>query len=50
MLYDECFLLSDNNTRMYTHLRKGLDSSFSTVSIDTHFDLFNIFSEKNIHE
>jgi hypothetical protein len=24
--------------------------SFSTVSVDTHFGLFNIFNEKNLHE
>ena len=50
MIFDECFLISDNNTKLFTQQRKYLDISFSTVSTETHFSLFNIFNEKNLHE
>ena len=44
LVYDECFMISDNNTRLFTQLRRGLDESMATVSVDTHFGLFNIFN------
>lgn len=50
MVFDECFLISDNNTKLFTKQRKLQDVSFSTVSVETHFGLFNIFNEKNLHE
>jgi DNA helicase INO80 len=50
LIYDECFLISDDNTRLFTKYNKGMDVSLSTVSVDTHFKLFNIFSEQNIHD
>ena len=50
MVYDECFLVSDNNTNLFSKQRKNVDISLSTVSVETHFNLFNIFNEKNLHE
>lgn len=49
-VYDECFFPTDNNTRLFTKFAKGLDQSMTTVSIDTHFSLFNIFNPANLHE
>ena len=45
MVYDECFLLTDNNNALFSQQRKYLDPSLATVSVDTHFSLFNIFNE-----
>lgn len=50
MIFDECFLISDNNTRLFTKQRKNVDVSFSTVSVKTHFSLFNLFNEKNLND
>jgi hypothetical protein len=50
MIFDECFLISDNNTNLFSQQRKGLDVSMSTISVDNHFKLFNIFNEKNLHD
>lgn len=50
MVYDDCFLLSDNNTSLFRKERFFQDSAFATVSVKTHFDLFNIFNEANMHE
>ena len=50
LVYDECFLPTDNMTRLYTHIRRDCDPAFSTVSAQTHFALFNIFTEKQISE
>lgn len=50
MVYDECFLVSDNNTNTFTQQRKGIDVSMSSISVDNHFKFFNIFNEKNLHD
>ena len=50
MVYDECFLVSDNNTNTFTQQRKGIDVSMSSISVETHFKLFNIFNERSLHE
>lgn len=50
MVYDECFLISDNNSNLFSKQRKNVDVSLSSVSVETHFSLFNIFNEKNLHE
>ena len=50
LVFDECFLISDNANRTFTKLRKNLDISFSSVSAKTHFDLFNIFNPSYITE
>jgi hypothetical protein len=49
MIYDECFLVSDNNTKVFSKLKKGLDVSFSNVSVENHFQFFNIFNELNLY-
>ena len=36
LIFDECFLLNDNNTGVFRKERKGVDQSFSYVSIETH--------------
>jgi len=48
-VYDECFFITDNNTRLFTKYAKGLDESMATVSTKTHFSLFNIFNSENLH-
>ena len=50
MVFDECFLVSDNNSRLYSTQRKFRDVAFNQVSVENHFSLFNIFNEKNLHE
>jgi len=49
MIFDECFLLSDNNTKLFSQKRKYLDECFTTVSVNTHFSFFNIFNEQNLY-
>lgn len=43
LIYDECFNISDNNTRLFKKIT-GYE-----VHVETHFDLFNIFTAKYIH-
>ena len=50
MMFDECFFVSDNNTRLWTKFGKGIDVSMTQVSVENHFKLFNIFNEKNLHD
>lgn len=50
MVFDECFLVSDNNSGLFSIQRKFKDVAFSQVSVETHFSLFNIFNEQNLHE
>ena len=49
LLYDECFLISDNNTTLFKKLIKGEDSAFCEVGIETHMKFFNIFNTYNMH-
>jgi uncharacterized pyridoxamine 5'-phosphate oxidase family protein len=50
IVFDECFLVSDNNTRLFRKLIKGEDIAFCQVGLDTHMKLFNIFNTVNLHE
>ena len=50
MIYDECFLISDNNTALFRRERKGVDASMTTVSVENHYRFFNIFNESNMYE
>lgn len=50
MIFDECCLVSDNNTQLFTQHRKFLDPSMATISADIHFKLFNIFNPANLHQ
>jgi hypothetical protein len=49
MIYDECFFAGDNHIKLFTQIRKGVDISFSTVSVQTHFKFFNIFNEEYLY-
>lgn len=49
MVYDECFIHSDNMTKLFTKLRKGLDIVYSEVGLETHMRFFNIFNTLNLH-
>lgn len=49
MIFDECCIVTDNNTQLFTQHRKFLDPSMATVSADVHFKLFNIFNQANLH-
>lgn len=50
MVYDDCFLLNDNNAGLFRKQQLYKDSAFATVSVKTHFDLFNIFNEAYMYE
>lgn len=50
IIYDECYLPTDNMTRTFTQFRRGHDPAWASVSAKTHFDLFNIFTEKDIYD
>jgi len=43
LIYDECFLLSDNNTRLFKKLGR-FDNCFSELSLENHMRFFNIFN------
>ena len=48
IVYDECFIPSDNNTRLYKKLQKGVDISLCEVGIETHMCFFNILNPENL--
>lgn len=48
LVFDECFLISDNNTHQFTKLRKNLDISLCEVSYETNQRFFNIFNTLNL--
>ena len=50
MVFDELFLVSDNQTDTFKKLIPNEDVAFANVSCKTHFDLFNIFNAAYIHE
>jgi len=50
LIFDECWLISDNNRHTFTQVRKHVDISMSSIAIDTHYSLFNIFNAKNLHD
>jgi len=49
LLFDECFLVSDNNTATKKLIRRNRDNSLANISIDTHLKFFNIFNTENLH-
>lgn len=49
LIYDECFLVSDNNTATQKLVRAGVDESMQRISITNHFKFFNIFHTENLH-
>ena len=50
LIFDECFMINTNNTHLFTKLVKGRDNAISTVSVQTHFELFNLFNEYYLHQ
>jgi hypothetical protein len=49
LLYDECFMVSDNNTRLFKKLGP-YDEAFSELSLENHMRFFNIFNTKNLYQ
>lgn len=43
LVYDECFMVTDNQTRLFRKVGR-IDDSMSTVSVSTHMAFFNIFN------
>ena len=50
IVYDECYLPTDNMMRTFTRFRRNHDPAWASVSAKTHFDLFNIFTEKDVYD
>jgi len=50
LVFDECFITSDNRAQTFTKLIPNEDVAFSQVSSEVHFALFNIFNASYIHE
>ena len=50
LIYDECFLVSDNNTRTFTKFTKYEDPALAHLSVENHLRFFNIFNESYLHE
>lgn len=50
LVFDECFIVSDNRSQTFTKLIKNEDIAFSQIGAKIHFDLFNIFNAHNIHQ
>jgi hypothetical protein len=48
LVYDECFLISDNNTRLFKKLGP-YDEAFSELSLENHMRFFNIFNTLNLY-
>lgn len=49
LIYDECFMLSDNNTKMFRKLGH-FDACFSELSLENHMRFFNIFNTLNLYQ
>jgi hypothetical protein len=49
LIYDECFILSDNNTKLFKKLGH-FDNCFSEISFENHMRFFNIFNTLNLFE
>jgi SNF2 family DNA or RNA helicase len=48
IIFDECFLITDNMTQLFRRVRKNVDNSFVEVGFDTHMRFFNIFNALNM--
>ena len=48
LMFDECFMVSDNNVRTYRKLGH-FDESFSHFSIENHMRFFNIFNTISLY-
>ena len=47
LIYDECFFITDNQTRLFRKIGK-FDDSMAEVSVDTHMKFFNIFNTESL--
>jgi hypothetical protein len=50
LVFDECFITTDNRTQTFKKLIRKEDVAFSQVSSEVHFAFFNIFNARYIHE
>lgn len=48
LIYDECFLISDNQTRLFKKIGK-YDGSLCEIGIETHMKFFNIFNTQSLY-
>lgn len=48
LIYDECFLLSDNKTKLFKKLGH-FDECFSEISFENHMRFFNLFNTLNLY-
>jgi len=44
LVVDECFMVTDNQTRLFRKVGRHVDASMAEVSVSTHMALFNIFN------
>ncbi len=44
LLFDECFLISDNANKLFKKLKYGEDEAFCEIGFETHMKFFNIFN------
>lgn len=49
LIFDECFLLSDNNTKLFKKIGR-FDDCFSELSLENHMRFFNIFNTLNLYQ
>ena len=49
LIYDECFMVSDNNTKLFKKLGP-YDNCFSEISFENHMRFFNIFNTLNLYQ
>ena len=48
LIYDECFIVSDNNTKLFKKLGP-YDESLSEISFENHMRFFNIFNTLSLY-
>jgi len=49
IIYDECLLISDNNTKMFKKIGR-YDEAFSELGVENHMRFFNIFNTLNLYQ
>jgi uncharacterized pyridoxamine 5'-phosphate oxidase family protein len=49
LLYDECFIISENQTKLFKKLKYCEDIAFCEIGFETHMKFFNIFNAYNMH-
>lgn len=48
LIYDECFFLSDNKTKLFKKIGR-FDDCYSEISFENHMRFFNIFNTLNLY-